>query len=196
MWLPDTSLPGTVTSERSGGAVSLASSALHWAARTLSFMLARIVQVHAPPTAVHRVQTAIHIHMKCQLWKELQPSSQTSWWTFSLFINSSMFLCWESQNWTHYSLCVSWEQSRGAVSPPLTQYIVSLPGCKSTLPAHIETECWQYWHLNLPQPRCWPLHSDFASVYWSHTQYSKTQHDFYLNLMVLRDIVENLQYNS
>lgn len=120
MWLPDTSLPGTVTSERSGGAVSLASSALHWTARTLSFMLARIVQVHAPPTAVHRVQTAIHIHMKCQLGKELQPSSQTSWWTFSLFINSSTFLCWESQNWTHYSLCVSWEQSRGAVSPPLT----------------------------------------------------------------------------
>lgn len=111
--------------------------------------------------------------------------------------------CVENPRTGHITPCV-FHESRvegqyhlySQASLDATQYIVSLPGCKSTLPSHIETECWQYWHLKLPQPRCWPLHSDFASVYWSHTQYSKTQHDFYLNLMVLRDIVENLQYNS
>lgn len=76
------------------GALSLASLAFQWAAHACWGESCRYTPTF--PTTIRRVQTAIHTHVKCQLWKQSQSSSQTSWWTYSLFINSSVFLCWES----------------------------------------------------------------------------------------------------
>ena len=57
------------------------------------------------------------------------------------------FLCWGLQRWTHYSRWASWEQSKGAESPPSTywpRFSWCSPGYgwPSGLQAHFVGSCW------------------------------------------------------